>query len=95
MVASGKEKKCKFLFIIKILENSNWIYVLIEKESIDYFALNNKSKKLLTVNKNGDGIPNNIDDFAPFNPQFVDVDGNLVEFSLTASDNIRNWQLIL
>jgi len=69
MVASGKEKKCKFLFINKILENSNWIYVLIEKESID--------------------------DFAPFNPQFVDVDGNLVEFSLTASDNIRNWQLIL
>jgi hypothetical protein len=49
----------------------------------------------LTVNKNGDGIPNDIDDFAPFNPQFVDVDGNLVEFSLTASDNIRNWQLIL
>jgi hypothetical protein len=32
------------------------------------------------VNENEDGIPNDIDDFVPFNPQFMDVDGNPVEF---------------
>jgi len=39
-----KRKNVNFIFINKILENSNWTYVLIEKESIDYFALYNKSK---------------------------------------------------
>lgn len=47
-----KRKNANFIFINKILENSNWIYVLIEKESNGYFALYKKSNQQLAVNKN-------------------------------------------
>lgn len=75
-----KRKNVNFIFVDQILENSKWIYVLVEKESVEYFGLFNKPERQLTVTKKGDGIPNDIDDFVPFNPQFTDVDGNLVEF---------------
>jgi hypothetical protein len=73
-----ERQKVNFILVNKIFENSNWIHVLVEKESIDYFALYNKIKQQLIVNKNGDGIPNDIDNFIPFNPKFMDKDGNLV-----------------
>lgn len=84
-----KRKNVNFIFVNKILENSNWIYVLAAKESVDYFALFNKPGQQLTVTKKGDGIPNDIDDFVPFNPQFMDVDGNLVEF--VNASKVSNW----
>lgn len=84
-----KRKNVNFIFINKILENNNWIHVILEKESIDYFALYNKSKQQLIVNKIGDGIFNDIDDFVPFNPQFMDTDGNFVEFAKPSK--ISNW----
>ena len=84
-----KRKNVNFIFVNQILENSNWIYVLVGKESVDYFALYNKPKRQLTVTQKGDGIPNDIDDFVPFNPQFMDADGNLVEF-VNASE-VSNW----
>jgi len=84
-----KRKNVNFIFVNQILENSNWIYVLAGKESVDYFALYNKPKQQLTVTKKGDGIPNDIDDFVPFNPQFMDADGNPVEF--VNASKVSNW----
>ena len=84
-----QRKNVNFIFVNLILENSNWIYVLVEKESADYFALYNKPEQQLTLTRKGDGIPNDIDDFVPFDPQFMDVDGNLVEF-VNASE-VSNW----
>ena len=78
--APFKRFNVNFIFVDQILENSKWIYVLVEKESVEYFGLFNKPEQQLTVTKKGDGIPNDIDDFVPFNPQFTDVDGNPVEF---------------
>jgi len=43
----------------------------------------------LSITQKGDGIPNDIDDFVPFNPQFIDVDGNLVEF--VNASKISTW----
>jgi hypothetical protein len=84
-----KRKNVKFIFVNEILENSKWIYVLAAKESVDYFALYNKPEQQLTVTKKGDGIPNDIDDFVPFNPQFMDVEGNPVEF--VNASKVSNW----
>lgn len=84
-----KRQNVDFIFINKILENRNWIHFLIEKESINYFALYNKSKQQLNIRKKGDGIINDIDDFVPFNPQFTDVDGNFVEFINPVK--VSNW----
>jgi hypothetical protein len=84
-----KRKNVNFIFVNQILENSKWIYVLAAKESVDYFALYNKSEQQLTVTKKGDGIPNDIDNFVPFNPQFIDVDGNLVEF--VNASKVSKW----
>ena len=84
-----ERQKVNFILVNKIFENSSWIHVLVEKESIDYFALYNKIKQQLIVNKNGDGIPNDIDNFIPFNPKFMDGDGNLVEF--INATKVSNW----
>lgn len=84
-----QRKNVDFIFVNKIIENSNWIIVQVEKESVEYFGLYNKLKAQLTVNKKGDGIPNDIDNFVPFSPQFMDVEGNPVEF-ITAL-KVSNW----
>jgi hypothetical protein len=75
-----KRQKSDFIFINKILENSKWIHIQVEKGSVEYSALYNKSNQQLTVSKKGEGITNDIDDFVSFSPQFTDTDGNFVEF---------------
>lgn len=84
-----ERKNVNFIFINEILENSKWLFVLAAKESVDYFALYNKPEQQLIVTKKGDGIPNDVDDFIPFNPQFMDVDGNFVEF--VNASKISTW----
>jgi len=84
-----KRKNVNFIFVNNIIENSNWIIVRVDKESVEYIALFNKLKKQLTVNKIGDGIPNDIDDFVPFSPQFMDIEGNPVEFINALK--VSNW----
>jgi hypothetical protein len=85
----NERKNVNFIFVNEILENSDWIFVLAAKESVDYFALYNKQVQQLSITQKGDGIPNDIDDFVPFNPQFIDVDGNLVEF--VNASKISTW----
>jgi hypothetical protein len=84
-----ERQKVNFILVNKIFENSNWIHVQVEKESVEYFVLYNKLKQHLIVNKIGEGIPNDIDNFIPFNPKFMDEDGNLVEF--INPTKITNW----
>ncbi|MGB8491411.1 MAG: hypothetical protein WCE64_10160, partial [Bacteroidales bacterium] len=48
-----------------------------------------KKTDRLDVNKKGDGIPNDIDYFIPFNPKYMDEDGNLVQFINPIE--ISNW----
>jgi len=75
-----ERKKVNCILVNKIFENSYWIHLLAEKESVEYFVLYNKITNRLNVSKKGDGIPNDIDSFIPFNPKYVDENGNLVEF---------------
>jgi hypothetical protein len=48
-----ERQKVNFILVNKIFENSNWIHILVEKESVDYFVLYNKIKQQLIVNKKG------------------------------------------
>jgi hypothetical protein len=84
-----ERKKVNFIFVNKIFENSYWIHLLAEKESVEYFVLYNKTTNRLSVSIKGDGIPNDIDNFIPFNPEYVDEDGNLVEF--VNATQINTW----
>jgi hypothetical protein len=84
-----ERQKVNFILVNKIFENSNWIDVLVEKESVEYFVLYNKILQQLIVNKKGEGVPNDIDNFIPFNPKFMDENGNLAEF--IDATKISNW----
>ena len=75
-----ERKKADLIVVNNIFENSSWIHVMADKESVEYFALYNKRTRKLTVSDLGEGIPNDIDNFIPFKPENVDEEGNLVEF---------------
>lgn len=83
-----ERQNVNFILINKILENSLWIHILAEKESVDYYILYNKRTRKLTVSKNGEGIQNDIDNFIPFNPKYMDESGNLVEI-INATEIIK------
>jgi len=84
-----ERKKVNFILVDNIFENGSWIHILAEKESVEFFGLYNKVTHQLNVDKNGDGIPNDIDNFIPFNPKYMDVEGNLVQF--INATKISNW----
>ena len=75
-----EREKVNFIIVNKIFENSSWIHIQIEKESVKYFALFDKRTQKLAVSRNDGGIPNDIDNFIPFNPNYADEYGNLVQF---------------
>ena len=84
-----ERQKVDFILVNKIFENSFWIHILAERESVEYFALYNKRTQKLIVNRNVEGIPNDIDNFIPFNPKYMDEEGNLVQF--INATKISNW----
>jgi hypothetical protein len=84
-----ERKKVNFILVNNIFENSTWVHILAEKESIEFFGMYNKITRQLNVSKNGDGIPNDIDNFIPFNPKYMDEEGNLVQF--INATKISNW----
>jgi hypothetical protein len=84
-----ERNKVNYILVNNIFENSYWIHLLAEKESIQYFVLFDKTTNRLNVSIKGDGIPNDIDNFIPFNPEYVDEDGNLVEF--VNATQINTW----
>ncbi|MBN2861845.1 MAG: 6-bladed beta-propeller [Bacteroidales bacterium] len=74
-----EREKGDYIIVNKIFENSSFVYILAEKKSDDYFAFYNKRTGKIAVNRNVEGIPNDIDNFISFNPENMDEDGNLVE----------------
>lgn len=84
-----ERKKVDFILVNNIFENTSWIHILAEKESVEFFGLYNKMTHQVIVNKSGDGVPNDIDSFIPFNPKYIDEEGNLVQ--IINATKISNW----
>lgn len=84
-----ERQKGDYIIVNKIFENSSFVYVLAEKKSADYFAFYNKRTGKIAVNRNVEGIPNDIDNFISFNPEYMDEEGNLVE--ITDATKISSW----
>jgi hypothetical protein len=88
-MTSEERKKVNYIFVNKIFENNTWIHILAEKEAVEYIAMYNKITKQLNVTRKGEGIQNDIDNFIPFIPDFIDEDGNLVQ--LLNASKISSW----
>jgi hypothetical protein len=84
-----EQKNAKFIIVRQVLENRSWIYITATKESIDYFAIFDKNISKLSINRYNAGIPNDIDNFIPFKPEYIDEDGNLV--ALVNALEISKW----
>lgn len=84
-----ERRKVDYIIVNKIFENSSFVYILAEKKSDDYFAFFNKKTGKIAVNRNVEGIPNDIDNFIPFCPEYMDEDGNLVE--IIDATKISSW----
>jgi hypothetical protein len=84
-----ERKKVNFILVNNIFENSSWVHILAQKESVEFFGLYNKISRHLDVSQNGEGIPNDIDNFIPFIPKYMDEEGNLVQ--IINATKISNW----
>lgn len=84
-----ERQKADYIIVNKIFENSSFVYILAEKKSADYFAFYNKRTGKIAVNRNVEGIPNDIDNFISFYPEYMDEDGNLVE--IIDATKISSW----
>ena len=84
-----ERKKVNYILVNKIFENNTWIHILAGKESVEYFAMYNKVTHQLNLNRRGEGIPNDLDNFIPFTPDFIDEDGNLVQ--IINASKISSW----
>jgi hypothetical protein len=84
-----ERQKSNFIFVNDIFENNAWIYILVNNKVSDFFVLFNKKTLKLSINKNGEGIPNDIDNFVKFKPELIDSEGNLV--AVVSALEINKW----
>jgi hypothetical protein len=87
--SSEKQNKANYVVISKVFENSGYIIFQAFKQTTDYFGLFYKKEEKLFVNEFKSGLPNDVDNFIPFSPAFMDNDGNFIE--IINPIKIVNW----